>query len=110
MDDNRRDALRAELPGPPAAHKLGLVDNMRDHPGAEQGEQAVAVLGAQEMARTCVQAAVQPVDAIQALDDADAAVPGAQQAGNVACPAGDENGVTGWFGRVVADLDSSSFQ
>jgi len=107
MNDNRRDALRAELPGPPAAHKLGLVDNMRHHPGAEQGEQAVAVLGTQEVARACVQAAMQPVDSVQPLNDAEPLLPEVQQAGQLAGGAGEQNRVEGHLVEVIADLDAA---
>jgi len=43
---------------------------MGDKAGAQQCQQAIAVFGAQEVTWAGVQAAMQPVDPVQALDDA----------------------------------------
>ena len=110
MDDRPRDALRPELPGPPGAREFRLVDDLGHDPRAQQGEQAVGVLGAQVMARPGGQTAVQPVDPVQALDDAYPPPAQAQQAGDVTRPSGDQHRVAGGPRQVVADLDAARRQ
>ncbi len=92
------------------AHEIGLVDDLGDKAGPQQGQQAVAIFGPQEVARTGGQAAVQPVDAIQALDDAGAAAAGAPQSGQVPDAAGEQDRLVRPFGQVETGLDSTRCQ
>ena len=68
VDDKGFDLLWTISFPPPAAHKLGLIDNLADKAGTQQYQQPVAVFRSQEVPRAGVKTAVQPVDTIQTLD------------------------------------------
>ena len=107
MDDGRRDTLQAEPVPPPAPHELRLIDNLSYQPRAEQCQQTVAVLGAQEVTRTGGEATVQPIDAVQALHEADATTPYPQQAPQVPHAAGEEHCLVGHICEAIADLNTA---
>ena len=107
MDDRRGNVIRAVLNTPPAAHKFRLVYQVNDHPAAQQCEQPVAVLSAQEMPRTGRNAPVHPVDPIQPLDDANTPSLLAQQPGQTPGGAGEQHRVVGHLVQVMADLDAT---
>jgi autotransporter adhesin len=53
---------------------------------------------------------VQPVDAVKALDDADAALPEVKQARQVTGGTGEQHGIEGGFIKAVADLDAAGMK
>ena len=104
-----RQTLAKAAP-PPIPHERGLIDDVGDEAAPQQGQQAVAVFGPQVMAHTGGQAAVQPVDAIQALHDPGAATAGTHQPGQVAHSAGQQDRLAGHFIQRKAYLMSAPLQ
>jgi len=58
---------------PPFMREIALINNVRGNPGPNQRQDEIAIFRAQEMSRTGVAPALNPVDAIQPLNDANAA-------------------------------------
>ena len=110
MDDEGWDALRTEAFPPPALHKFGLVDDMADKAGTQECQQAVAVFRPQEVPRTGRKAAVQPVDAVQALDDADTVSTGAPKPSQIPDSPGEQDCLVRFLGKIGTGLDSTRSQ
>ncbi len=108
MEEGTRSAPN-QLP-PPATGKLRLVNHPRDQPRAQQGQQAIAIFRPEEMTRAGGKAAVEPVDAIQPLDEADTSTTEPQQAQQVPHAAGEQDCIKWSLLETIADLDATPGQ
>ncbi len=85
---------------PPAMREFALIQNMRGDPGTDQRQNKIAIFGAHEMTKAGIAFAMDPVEAIEALDDPQAAPTRPPQRKQVAGARDHQNGI-GRIMRVV---------
>jgi hypothetical protein len=110
VDNKRWNSLTARALLPPFVHEIGLVDNPVDKTGAQQGQQVIAVFGSQEVVWAGSQAAMQPVDPVQALDDAYTSPAGSPKPPQVSYSAGKQYRLVWGLGKAVTGLIATRSQ
>ena len=93
---------------PPAMGEFALIQNMSGDPGPDQRQNKISIFGAHEMTKAGITLAMDPVEAVEALDDTQAAPTRPPQREQVPGARDDQNR-SGWIIRVVRHTYAARF-